>query len=47
MGAFLDSLNPTFEGYLSKWESGPLSCVSVFHKYITRTSHVVDLLDSW
>jgi sterol 22-desaturase len=32
MGSFLDSLNPTFEGYLSKWESGPLSCVSVFHK---------------
>jgi len=33
MGSFLDSLHPTFEGYLSKWESGPLSCVSVFHKY--------------
>jgi sterol 22-desaturase len=32
MGSFLDSLNPTFEGYVSKWESGPLSCVSVFHK---------------
>jgi sterol 22-desaturase len=32
MGSFLDSLHPTFEGYLSKWESGPLSCVSVFHK---------------
>lgn len=32
MGSFLDSRNPTFAGYLRKWESGPLSCVSVFHK---------------
>lgn len=36
MGSFLDSLHPTFEGYLSKWESGPLSCVSVFHKFFPR-----------
>ncbi|OLL26386.1 Cytochrome P450 61 [Neolecta irregularis DAH-3] len=48
IGAFFDSLNPTFNGYLSKWESGPLSCVSVFHKYhlhplrvITRCRFVV------
>jgi C-22 sterol desaturase len=33
MGSFLDSMHPTFEGYFSKWESGALSCVSVFHKY--------------
>lgn len=32
MGAFLDSVNPKFEEYHAKWLSGPLSCVSVFHK---------------
>lgn len=33
MGPFLESVNPKFSQYLAKWDSGPLSCVSVFHKY--------------
>ena len=32
MGPFLQSVNPKFEEYYAKWQSGPLSCVSVFHK---------------
>lgn len=32
MGPFLESVNPQFEKYAAKWASGPLSCVSVFHK---------------
>lgn len=36
MGPFLDSMNPKFEGYYAKWQSGPLSCVSVFHKCVPR-----------
>lgn len=34
MGPFLESVNPKFTQYLAKWNSGPLSCVSVFHKYV-------------
>jgi len=34
MGPFLESVNPKFSEYLAKWNSGPLSCVSVFHKYV-------------
>jgi len=34
MGPFLQSVNPKFEQYYAKWKSGPLSCVSVFHKYV-------------
>ncbi len=26
-------MDPKFEEYHAKWLSGPLSCVSVFHKY--------------
>lgn len=33
MGPFLQALHPKFEAYLEQWASGPLSCVSVFHKY--------------
>ena len=33
MGPFIQALHPKFEGYLTQWASGPLSCVSVFHKY--------------
>ena len=33
IGPFLESVNPKFEKYHEKWQSGPLSCVSVFHKY--------------
>src|SRR6478736_6753304 len=32
MGPFLQALHPKFESYLEQWASGPLSCVSVFHK---------------
>ncbi|RUS21088.1 cytochrome P450 [Endogone sp. FLAS-F59071] len=38
IGALLESLYPTFEGYLSKWNSGPLSCVSVFDRFIVIAS---------
>jgi len=38
IGAFLDSLYPTFQGYLDKWYSGPLSCVSVFDRFIVIVS---------
>lgn len=31
VGAFLDSMNPTMEGYQKQWDLGPLSVVSVFH----------------
>ena len=34
MGPFLESINPKFEAYAAKWASGPLSCVSVFHKSV-------------
>lgn len=34
MGPFLESMNPRFEQYISKWDSAELSCVSVFHKYV-------------
>lgn len=33
IGPFLQSVDPKFEEYHAKWASGPLSCVSVFHKY--------------
>ena len=32
IGPFLQSMDPKFEEYYNKWLSGPLSCVSVFHK---------------
>lgn len=32
IGPFLQSMDPKFEEYHAKWLSGPLSCVSVFHK---------------
>lgn len=34
MGPFVQALHPKFESYLAQWASGPLSCVSVFHKYV-------------
>ena len=34
IGPFLQSMDPKFEEYYAKWASGPLSCVSVFHKYV-------------
>lgn len=36
MGPFLQAIHPQFESYLAQWASGPLSCVSVFHKYVPQ-----------
>jgi C-22 sterol desaturase len=41
IGPFLQSVNPKFEEYYAKWASGPLSCVSVFHKYVNRAQRKV------
>lgn len=36
IGPFLESMHPDFDKYVAKWNSGELSCVSVFHKYACR-----------
>ncbi|KAL2826145.1 cytochrome P450 [Aspergillus cavernicola] len=38
MGPFIQALYPRFESYLEQWASGPLSCVSVFHKFVVLAS---------
>ncbi|KAK1145885.1 hypothetical protein N8T08_003831 [Aspergillus melleus] len=38
MGPFIQALHPKFEAYLAQWASGPLSCVSVFHKFVVLAS---------
>ncbi|GMM38154.1 C-22 sterol desaturase [Saccharomycopsis crataegensis] len=38
IGPFLESLDPKFEIYQAKWNSGPLSCVSIFHKFVVIAS---------
>lgn len=38
IGPFLESMDPKFEEYKAKWDSGPLSCVSVFHKFVVIAS---------
>ncbi|KAK4211684.1 cytochrome P450 61 [Rhypophila decipiens] len=38
IGPFLQSVNPKFEEYYEKWNSGELSCVSVFHKFVVIAS---------
>ncbi|KAM3436857.1 hypothetical protein MY4824_004140 [Beauveria thailandica] len=38
IGPFLESMDPKFEEYHAKWLSGPLSCVSVFHKFVVIAS---------
>ncbi|KAH7123550.1 cytochrome P450 [Dendryphion nanum] len=38
MGPFIQALHPNFKEYLAQWASGPLSCVSVFHKFVVLTS---------
>ncbi|KAI7925888.1 cytochrome P450 61 [Pyricularia oryzae] len=38
IGPFLQSMNPKWEEYYGKWTSGPLSCVSVFHKFVVIAS---------
>ncbi len=37
-GPFFQSMNPKFEEYMDKWKSGPLSCVSIFHKFVVIAS---------
>jgi len=41
IGPFLESVNPEFTKYKEKWDSGELSCVSVFHKYVMPCGHRV------
>ncbi|KAF4974218.1 hypothetical protein FZEAL_8856 [Fusarium zealandicum] len=38
MGPFIQALYPRFDAYLAQWASGPLSCVSVFHKFVVLAS---------
>ncbi|KAL4787740.1 cytochrome P450, partial [Aspergillus varians] len=38
MGPFIQALHPKFESYLEQWASGPLSCVSIFHKFVVLAS---------
>ncbi|KAL2862630.1 cytochrome P450 [Aspergillus lucknowensis] len=38
IGPFIQALHPKFEGYLAQWASGPLSCVSIFHKFVVLAS---------
>ena len=38
IGPFLESVNPKMEKYIEKFNSGELSCVSVFHKYDAKTN---------
>jgi C-22 sterol desaturase len=38
MGPFIQALHPNFNNYLAQWASGPLSCVSVFHKFVVLCS---------
>ncbi|PSN71383.1 cytochrome P450 [Corynespora cassiicola Philippines] len=39
IGPFMESMDPRFTGYYAKWLSGPLSCVSVFHKFVVIASN--------
>ncbi|KAH8807697.1 cytochrome P450 [Xylogone sp. PMI_703] len=38
IGPFLQAIYPKFDAYLAQWASGPLSCVSVFHKFVVLAS---------
>ncbi|KAM7212912.1 Cytochrome P450 [Rhypophila decipiens] len=38
VGPFAQALDPKWEGYLKQWASGPLSCVSIFHKFVVLAS---------
>ncbi|EGV62706.1 cytochrome P450 [Yamadazyma tenuis ATCC 10573] len=38
IGPFLESLDPKFDEYKAKWDSGDLSCVAVFHKFVVIAS---------
>ena len=41
IGPFLESMNPKMDKYIEKFNSGELSCVSVFHKCVLLISHYV------
>ena len=45
IGPFVQALYPDFEAYKKQWASGKLSCVSVFHKYISTPSRYQELID--
>lgn len=34
IGPYLASMNPRFEDYKTQWAAGPLSCISIFHKFV-------------
>jgi C-22 sterol desaturase len=38
VGRFLNSMHPTLEKYRKQWDSGPLSCVSVFNIFVILAS---------
>ncbi|KAK8003800.1 P-loop containing nucleoside triphosphate hydrolase protein [Apiospora arundinis] len=38
MGPFIQAIHPKWEGYIQQWASGPLSCVSIFHKFVVLAS---------
>lgn len=38
VGPMIQALHPKFDAYLAQWASGPLSCVSVFHKFVVLAS---------
>ncbi|KDQ20436.1 hypothetical protein BOTBODRAFT_151125 [Botryobasidium botryosum FD-172 SS1] len=38
IGKFMDSMNPTLEGYKRQWDSGELSALSVFNIFIVMAS---------
>ena len=43
MGPFIQALHPKFESYLAQWVSGPLSCVSGFHKHVPLSQFLLDI----
>lgn len=36
IGKFMDSMNPTLEGYKKQWDLGALSALSVFNMYVSE-----------
>lgn len=47
MGPFLQAIDPKFESYLAQWASGPLSCVSIFHKCVNLLLfNPINIIDS-
>ena len=44
MGPFVRAIYPKFDEYLAQWASGPLSCVSVFHKSVILPPRLIESL---